>query len=109
MSTKPTHIVTGPDEHGSMYVYLQHEGAIVAETHGHTDMVNIDYDAEGKAVGIEILGVLDLPPLVTPALYGTPFDQLVEELIKRVEKTNGIEFVDPERVALLVDLLNPTT
>jgi uncharacterized protein YuzE len=56
--------VTGPDEHGSVYVYFQEPRSnAVAQTvplqRESIDGANIDFDKDGKLYGIEILGVSD--------------------------------------------------
>lgn len=54
--------VTGPDEYGSMYIYLQPDrkgeiGAVAKTVTTHSDLL-VDYDSDGNLYGIELLNVV---------------------------------------------------
>lgn len=54
-----------PDNHGSLYIHMQphrmDERGSVAKTSRVAQDVNIDFDSNGKVLGIEILNVPSLP------------------------------------------------
>jgi len=50
-------LVTGPDEYGSTYVYFKARGTKCARTLKHHGLVNLDFDSNGRLVGIELLAV----------------------------------------------------
>ena len=47
------------------YIYLADKKTKVAETKELTDEIFVDYDKEGKPLGIEIIGVKDRVPAKT--------------------------------------------
>lgn len=49
-------------EADAAYIYLDRDRIKVAETKELSDSVFIDYDAQGKPLGIEIIGVKDRIP-----------------------------------------------
>jgi hypothetical protein len=50
-------LVTGPDDYGSTYVYFAPQGRKSARTFKHHGMVNLDFDKNGRLIGIELLAV----------------------------------------------------
>ena len=53
-------VVTGPDAHGSMYIYIRQRlvGGKRVRSIKHPGTVVLDYDAKGRLFGIEILSVM---------------------------------------------------
>ncbi len=55
----------------SVYIYLTDKKTSVAETKELSDEIFVDYDKEGRPLGIEIIGVKDRVPSKTIKFFKT--------------------------------------